>query len=58
MRSQSTAIPRPVHYVTENKTYLLNVIFRSIFLVVIVAPILYAGIRYMNAPQNSGEGVG
>lgn len=58
MRSQSAVIPGPVHYVTENKTCLWNVISRGLILLMIVAPILYAGIQYMNAPQNSGMGMG
>ena len=58
MRFQSAVIPRPVHYVTENKTCLWKVIFRGIILLMIVVPILYAGIQYMNAPQNSGMGMG
>ena len=58
MRSQSAAIPRPGHYVTEKMICPWSVIFRGIILLLIVAPILYAGIRYMNAPQNSGRGVG
>jgi len=58
MRSQSAVIPRPVHYVTKNKACLWRIIFRGIILLTIAAPILYAGIQYMNAPQNSGMGMG
>ena len=58
MRCQSAAIPRPVHYVNGNKTCSWNLIFRGIILLMIAAPILYAGIQYMNAPQNSGMGMG
>ena len=58
MRSQSAVIFKPSDYAIEKKICFWNTIFKFIILFTIVAPILYAGIRYMNAPQNIGRDMG
>ena len=57
MRYQAIAISAPVSSANIKKICFWNIIFKGIILLMIAAPILYAIIQYMNAPQNIGKSI-